>query len=169
MRQLDLFEPLEIPLPKVDPNMTLDEAQTLVLDSVVEGSFCPCCGQRVQVYQRKFNANFATFLISLVMRSKERGWDWVHYSDCQFKGRDYPYIKVWGLAITAENDDTRKRSSGLWKPTERGVAFVNGTVRLHRYAMMYDNKLCGYSKDTIHIWDALGSRFDYDEMMRSWR
>jgi len=170
MRRLpDLHEPLEIKLPRPDPMMTVDEAQEYITDRSVEGTLCPCCGQRVQVYPRKFNANMATFLVSLVMRSKERGWDWVHYSDCQFTGRDYPYVKVWGLAVTASSDDARKRTSGLWKPTDRGVRFVNGDLRLHEYAMIYDNALCGYSKGTIHIWDALGSRFAYDEMMGQWR
>ena len=167
-QQLELFVDLEISLPPTHEGSTLAEAQQVVLNNVHDGVNCPCCGQMSRIYKRKFNANMAVFLISLVQISRSLGLDWVHYSKCLFRGRDYPYVATWGLAYCAKNDDTTKRASGFWRPTELGLQFVAGNVSIAKHVAMFDNSLCGYSREAVSIRKALGQKFDYQELMGRW-
>lgn len=152
-------------LPAQDPGKTLDEARNEVAAVLGDGTDCPCCGQFVRGYKRKLNANMVVFLISLV-RVSDRGARWVHHSDCKYTGRDYSYVASWGLAETHEGTTPGKKMSGNWKPTARGLDFVDEVIRVPSHVFLYNNQRVGATGKTVSAREALGKKFDYDELMR---
>ena len=127
---------------------------------------CPCCKQRCKIYKRKLNANMALFLCSLVALSgAER--EWVHYRNIRFTSRDYSYLKHWGLVEECDPGDTTKRTSGIWRPTPQGIAFARGEIEVISHVHLYNNVAydVGHT-ERIGIIDALGDKFDYQELMR---
>jgi len=151
-----------LPAPR-DPAM-LDEQRRLA-DNAREGKCCPCCGQFVKVYPRKLNANMVAFLISL-FREHRRTKDWVHHSKCFHVGRDYPYSATWGLATTKPNeDDSSKRESGLWQTTKKGRFFLQKRVLVPSHVFMYNNSIVGWSAKRVGVIEALGKKFNYQELM----
>ena len=142
---------------------TLAEARAMVEAGRDDGIACPCCGQYAKVYNRKFNANMARFLISLFRRHEEL--EWVHYRKCNFTGRDYPYVSLWGLAETNCSDETTKRMSGFWRLTPNGRLFVQGRIRVPSHCYLYNNEALHFSDTWTTIREALGKKFNYAELM----
>jgi hypothetical protein len=136
------------------------------------GTRCPCCARLCRLYPRKLNSGIARSLIWLV-KSYE---DYPRWIDVPAEGtkvvtrsRELGKLVHWGLILRRPNDNPRKKTSGLWKPTQAGIDFVYDrvTVVSHVY-LTYDNILRGYSKKQISIQDALGQHFHYQELMNSW-
>ncbi len=72
---------------------------------------------------------------------------------------------IYGLEIKA----------GYWSLTEAGINWAQGRTRLPRYVRVYDGKALsppqhtsrsGKVRPPVGIRDALGNRFDYDQLMR---
>jgi hypothetical protein len=62
-------------------------------------------------------------------------------------------------------EDPKKRHLGLWRPTEQGCDFVDRKISVPKKLFFYANQVVGASQDRIYITDALGSKFDYEELM----
>lgn len=132
-----------------------------------DGADCPCCGQFVKRYRRKLNSNMVRFLVSLGKAQRSSGEPWVDYRDCAFRGRDYNQIAHWGLAETAPlSSDSEKRTSGMWRATELGFAFLEGRERVPSHCYIYNGSALGFSEELISIHEATGSHFDFSELMR---
>lgn len=132
-----------------------------------EGAVCPCCRQFSKVYRRKLNSTMARCLIWLSRQSDE--WiDVQHLAPRHVVAAAGELAKLvhWGLAETRTSEDTRKRMSGMWRPTVAGVAFANDQTRAPSHAIIYDGELLRLEGKLIGIRDALGSHFDYAELMR---
>jgi hypothetical protein len=72
----------------------------------------------------------------------------------------------WQLAELQPNkDDPKRKTSGLWRPTADGVAFVHERIRVPARVYLYDNEPIGFDSEQITIREALGDRFDYQELM----
>jgi len=151
----------------MDSTETLRAAKARVMAKLISGDegVCPCCGQFCKLYQRKFNANMAQFLLSLIKIQRQSGQQWIHYSACRFTGRDYPYIAFWGLAETAPSATGQKRTTGQWRPTEKGILFANNQIRIAQHLFIFNNEILCPSKQTIGIAEALNNPFQYNELM----
>jgi hypothetical protein len=57
--------------------------------------------------------------------------------------------------------------SGLWRITHKGRQFVDGVIRVPSHALVYKRVARGFSEETVSIREALGERFDYDELMKA--
>ena len=84
-------------------------------------------------------------------------------------GGDEAKTRYWGL-LEAMPDAKREDGStrtGWWRLTGRGADFVRGDLLVPKHARIYDGRLLGLddTAGVIGIRDALGSRFDYDELM----
>jgi len=81
---------------------------------------------------------------------------------------DLAKLAMWKLIESKPRDDndTTRRTSGRWRPTREGFAFVYGRIRISRYALVYNAKLLGYDGHEVSIKDALGDRFNYTELMQ---
>lgn len=148
-------------------NMTLDAAREWVRDMARgEGARCPCCDQFAKVYRRTITSTMAHALVHLY---HARG-TWVHvpsHAGIAAKGGDHAKLAYWGLAeqLSGPAEDGNPHQ-GRWRITDAGAAWVNGATRVPRYVYLYDGKPVAVPCDeTLSIHDALGTRFDYLELM----
>lgn len=153
----------QVPPPEL--SAAIKVVQDYVADKVEKGVVCPACDQHVKLYKRKLNANMVRFLCSLVLQYQTRH-DWVSFKDCEYDGRDYPYVALWGLAETKENTDNAKKHSGLWKPTPKGLEFVYDATRVPSHVHLLCNRIIGWSEETTTARESLGKAFSYEELMK---
>ena len=143
-------------------------------DFVPNGEKCPTCGQLAKEYKRKLYSSMALALIYLCKIYRQKN-DWVHVNDVTKKtlrhnvslGGDMAKLEHWRLIHQKLNADTKKRTSGLWKPTEEGIAFALCGEKVMSHVKFYNGDSNGFSGRMIDITEALGERFDYQELMQS--
>lgn len=134
------------------------------------GVTCDECGSYCKVYDRRIHYSMARWLISLVRRyEKEPRWYSTRESwSLAINGGtgDIGKLAYWELTEHCENTDSKKRTSGLWRPARQGFAFVHNKIRLPKYARTYkDTLLCLHGME-VSIRDCLGKKFDYGELMQ---
>jgi len=151
---------------------TLDQARDRVFANLDNGSFCPCCGQFCKLYKRKLNSGMSAALIWIVRRyERERDWINVPRDAPRFvlRTKEYGTTRHWGLLMQKphdpEDDDGQTKTSGLWKPTEKGIRFVHNRISIPKRVHLYNNQVLGWSEERITIEEALGSPFNYAELM----
>jgi hypothetical protein len=157
----------------IDDKATVEEARKWVSDRISFGVRCPCCDQFAKVYRRTMTAAMAQALVSMY-RIAERADEWVHVPSTlgpthnAARGGDFAKLRYWGLVRESDGEviiDGDKKSSGFWKITPQGQAFVRGQVRVPRHIFLYDSVFLRYSDDTIDITEALATSFSYTDLM----
>lgn len=143
---------------------SLAEARLMVSGGVHEGVTCPCCDQFVKQYKRSLNSTMARWLIWLVRTSKKTPGEWVNIKRSPVRGGDYAKLLHWGMVSQAPDEEGGKRS-GMWRPTARGIDFAHSAVRVPSHVFLLTGQVEGWSTTSIDIRGALGSRFDYLELM----
>lgn len=130
------------------------------------GGTCPCCGQLVKLYKRKLHAQMAAWLCSLVRQS---GPDlhWVSIDELPARGGDYGKLVHWGLIEQQDKapEDTKRRTSGLWRPTIAGRVWVQRGSAVPKYALVRLGQLVELTGELITVEDALAEQFDYAQLM----
>ena len=134
------------------------------------GVRCPCCDQYVKEYKRTLSANMCNFLQSLVVKSamdQANGGDgWVHFKECAYGSHDYPYVVDWLLAERSPSTSKKKRSSGLYKPTNLGIDFVFGRATVPKYIYTYNGKRTGEdTSEMINFKSVKIEHFDLEKML----
>ena len=134
---------------------------------------CPLCDQHCKYYRRRLNSIMAQGLISLVIQARSSPGDWVHVEAITLQGREvvvmggsFALLAHWRLIEPMRNDDTDKRCSGWWRPTDRGIAFAERRSVEPASGLFYNNSVLEWSEDQIDIADALGSKFNYADLMQ---
>lgn len=170
MSQLGLFSPQAYPVPEhVRSDRPLSDARASLFSALDDGTVCPCCDKWCKRYKRGFNATMARGLIWLVLEAA--GDCWVNVQTAPnfvLRSKQLQTTRLWGLVEPSpDNEDATTKSSGLWRPTAGGVAFVHLQARIPRYVYEYRSVVQATSDDdTITIVEALGEGFDYRELMR---
>jgi len=135
-----------------------------------KGCVCPCCNQNAKVYRRSLNSTMARGLIWLYQLDPEgKMWTDVPKQGPKWlvsKGGTFALLAHWGLIETAENFDKSKRTSGMWRITPLGRQFVERRVQLPSHVYLYAGKVQHFDLRKIYIDAALGTRFNYDQMMK---
>lgn len=133
------------------------------------GYTCPHCNQFVKRYKRSFNANMAMALIAL---HKYSNGEFVHLFDFCIKhcggkiNGDAPKLQVYGfIEKMAGNREDGSTRNGMYRITEWGRLFVMGGVTAYSHFFIFNNNFEGFTGDRITIVDALGKRFNYQELM----
>jgi hypothetical protein len=97
---------------------------------------------------------------------------WVHIGD-RFRelnigiNQDGALLRHWDLTeARGDQKDDGNPNSGFYRITGFGAAFVEGTVTMPKYAVLYNNTLLDLEGKPVDILDCLGTHFDYDELMR---
>jgi hypothetical protein len=134
-----------------------------------------CCGQFAKRYSRKLSALMARWLIALV-RLSPKG-EYVHL-DAVFatiagprgsNANDYCYLERWALIEPAPPDAApsagKPGKTGLWRPTDKGRAFVRGDIAVPSTVFMYAGQDEGFTEDLLTVRQALATKFDYAELM----
>lgn len=147
---------------------TLLEARRMVQHGRVDGITCPCCDQFAKVYRRKLNASMARALLALARRPD---LEWVHLFDFlqqeSIQHSDAPMLRHWGLIEDRgdERADGNPRA-GFYRLTDRGRSYAcRPDAILPRHALIYNDHLLGFSEETTTLRQALGSKFDYSELI----
>lgn len=157
-------------------HITLEAAKTAFFEKARrEGTHCPCCGCFGKVYKRKIHSGMAAILV-LLYRYQSRSYTHVltlvsaattPAVAAAIGGGDFAKMRYWGL-IEEELKAGRKgqkKGSGLWRITGAGARFVEGATTVSRYAWVYNNGFLGFHGEQISIYDALGDKFSYRELM----
>lgn len=169
-KQGDLFSISPTILPAASDHH-LRHIQVKLEAQMAAGAGCPCCGQFVRIYKRKLNSIMAAFLIWLVRRDRASGESWQDIKaapdNIRSFGGDYAKLAHWGLVANKPNNDPSRRSSGLWRPTPKGVDFALAHRPVPSHVHLYNNEVIGFSERQVSIVEALGARFDYQELMSS--
>lgn len=161
---------------------SLEDAKKWLRVRFKKGATCPCCNQFVKCYRRPMNKSMAYVL--LLMECYFRGdpvEEWLHVpsyiaemvSDHPRRAAavrgDWAKLKLWGLI--EEKPDVRADGNprvGYWKLTSLGRQFVKRQVKVPSHVYIYNGEaLQRVVEDQITIDDALGTEFNYDEIMRS--
>jgi hypothetical protein len=165
----------------VDPDKTtLTEAKNWLRAQLDEGARCPCCTQYAKLYKRKLNSGMAASLLAIFQRTRQLNPEggWLHipkdFESADKKlvtvlgNREYPKLRFWKLLEqdNKPNETADTPNSGRWRMTQLGEDFVLGEVTVPRHVFLYDGRVMRMSADeTTDIRDALGDRFEYEELM----
>jgi Holliday junction resolvase RusA-like endonuclease len=160
------------------------EALTAARATLQEASFesagatCPCCDKFVKRYRRMLNATMARGLIWLV---KASGPDlqWIHFNkvaprELSNKGGSLATLIHWELVeqmpknALPKEEQARKRTSGSWRPTAKGIAFARNQLQVPSHVHLYNDAIEGWSEKPIDIVQALGKAFHYGELMAAY-
>lgn len=133
-----------------------------------KGYTCSCCGSYVKRYTRSFNANMAIALL-LLYKFNMRGFVKVEdflIKNGQKRCGDFSYLVHYGFLEKqiGKRDDGSKRN-GYYKITGRGIMFCEQKIMAHEKFMILNNRFEGFKGKEIDIRQALGKKFNYDEMM----
>lgn len=120
-------------------------------------------------YERTIYRSLAKWLCQLVVRyQREPRWystgePWSLLA-CRGTG-DIAKLRYWGLIEKKPNDDPKKKHSGLWRPTDDGIAFVRGGKMVPRNVQICDGRFVGLCGEPVSISDCLKEEFDYSKLM----
>ena len=121
----------------------------------------------------------ALFLIGLYkLQSKETGsviWSTnmavMQKMGIVAKSLDYSILKHFGFIEDDCPDMGKgkpdKRKNGYWRITKRGEQFVKGDALSKSHVVLYNNVVRGFDGADINIEQALGSKFNYKELMNA--
>ncbi len=143
---------------------TLAEAQELLRGQVDQGARCPCCTQYAKVYRRKINSGMAHALI-IMFRHARRDWFKMPDISDRWQSRDEAILAYWGLIVESLDKRDDGGRAGWWQITDVGERFVLDQMRLPKYARIYDGRCLGLVGEPQGIRDALGTKFNYRDLM----
>lgn len=80
---------------------------------------------------------------------------------------DFAKLRYWGFIEEMPNDNNSKRTSGYWRITEAGKEIVqNPNINFRKYALVYNGEVLKF-EGVSNIFEALGEKFNYHELMNS--
>lgn len=145
---------------------TLHEARERLMVERWEGTDCPCCGQRAQVYKRSLHSGMGR---ALVIMYRAAGTEWqdktVTLRGVGAAARDESLLRYWGLLEEAAVRREDGGRAGWWRVTDLGRDFVLERIKVDKYVYVYDRECLGSDGPTVSIRDCLGTRFDLRDLL----
>jgi len=131
------------------------------------GHRCRVCRQRVQLYQRKLNSGMARSLVKAFVYDRDVAHgEYFHFREAKLQqNQEYAKLEYWGLLERQFRGTTEVR--GQWRITQRGRQFVRRRIEVPRWAWCYNNHCYGLSDEMTTLRQALGDRFDLEELLAS--
>jgi hypothetical protein len=150
-------------------DQTLGEAKDWLRERLHDGACCPLCTQFAKIYRRKINSGMARALIALYRASLAADdLDATHHLASLARWtHEGAQLAWWGL-IEQDPDERREDGgrSSWYRLTATGVWFVRDQIRLPKYVEIYDGLPRKLDlSEQASIVDALGTKFDYRELM----
>lgn len=151
---------------------TIDTAKMQFRQALERGEHtdCPCCGRYAQIYRRKFHSSMAVQLIKLFAAGGS--FEFVHASKLIINNMagigDFTKAKYWGLIYPMEKpeDETSRKTSGYWRLSANGEAFVRGHIAIPREVVVFDDHVLAMGTETVTIRQALTDKFDYSQLLQ---
>jgi hypothetical protein len=154
---------------------TLEEARDYVDRHREFGVVCPCCDQKVRLTPYRMDSSIAASLLWLVQTSPNHRPDgWVHVPteapDWVITSRSYSKARFWGLLEKKPKTrfEKKKRTSGMWRPTQKGIDFIMGKIKIPSHVYTFNRVVKNVSAEDVDIYQALGTEFDYEELMKQY-
>lgn len=146
------------------PQTSLAQLRTWLLGKADEGTNCPLCHQHVQVYRRKINSGMAR---SLILMYRAGGLDFIHLpTTIGARSREEGKLAYWGLVEEEKAKRPDGGRAGYWRVTELGALFLTDQLTVPKYARVYNGRALSLDlSEKVSIRDALGTKFDYAELM----
>lgn len=142
---------------------TIREAAAWVKARLLDGTDCPVCGQRAQLYQRTITSTMAR---ALILMWREAGIDWVHLPSVVGALRaDEAKLVHWGLIEEEKTLRADGGRAGVWRLTDLGVQFVQGDATVPKYAFIFNKRCLGHEGPEVTIGECLGEKFRLDELL----
>lgn len=148
----------------ISPTDTIAAGKLWLRARLDQGEHCPLCNQNAKMYRRKINSGMAASLIHMHRIAPTGGW--VHVHAIGAHSREEGKLAYWGLAEEQTGAGMHGGRAGYWRVTDKGRAFLKGTMTVPKYAKVYNGQCYGLEGDLVSIKDALGTKFNYDELMR---
>lgn len=142
---------------------------------------CPVCGHVDSIRPRKITRPSIEALAALY-RMTVRRWNagavshtFQHINDicaeasprpnlARNYGGDFPKLALINLIECAPNTNDKKKTSGLYCITPKGIRFVRGEITIPTHLTIHRKKLLAES-DTRQTIDEFWPNFDYSELM----
>jgi hypothetical protein len=161
-----MSEPTPKPEHPVPDTATVGEAREWLRENVEKGAECPLCHQFSKVYRRTITSAMAR---ALALIWHEGGWGkhlYVHVPSIDpARGGDVAKLENWGLIEEERIARPDGGRAGYWRITNKGEEWLNGKVSVPKYARLYDGKLLSLTGPSWDVFQALGKRFDYRDLM----
>lgn len=131
---------------------------------------CPHCNHVSIEYRRSMNSNMAIALICLL---KSNEFDYVHMEELlRLNGYkrcgDFSYLVHYRfLEKLKEKRDDGSSKNGKYKITSAGIMFAEGKTTCKSTFIMEEGVFKGFDGKDITIKDALGEKFNYDQLMQN--
>lgn len=153
-----------------------------VIEQPGESCACPCCGQRVQTYQRRPTRSMCGFLRALMRLQSERAdGAYTHRREVQHLSNDYSYLALFAPVGSAVDDagwpiegvihalpgEAGKVRPGWWRVTPTGIAWMRGELEVVSAVGVYNGGVVWTSDETVSFVDALGEPFDLADVLGS--
>jgi len=148
-------------------DIPLGVVRAWVEENLAGGCECPACGQRAKIYPRSLYASLALVMIRAYQTA---GRDEFHQpTTVRTTGGDYAKLRWWKLVEDLHERREDGGRAGWWRVTALGEAWVLGRVGVPRTVLVYNNQMRGVDETREQTWmiqDALGTKFNYAELMR---
>lgn len=142
---------------------TVAEVKSWLSDNLDAGAECPCCLQTVKLYPRTITSPMAR---GLIKQYRAVGRDFAHSAVLvKSETHEFSQLAWWGLV--SELDERREDGGrpGWWQITPTGEDFVLGRLSLPKTAYVYNKRVRFFGTESVTIQEALGTRFNYSELM----
>lgn len=133
---------------------------------------CPVCEHTHRVYVRPISGEMARTLIMVYRHYFKYPYTKPVHIDHMLailkprpKGNNHGLLVHWELLKKVENVDLKKKDSGHYTLTPKGMRFVKGEVSVLSHALVYRDQCYGFEGEEVSIRDCLGRRFDYEKLM----
>lgn len=153
----------------VPPGTSVERARRVLLDNLADGVICACCNRLARSYREPIDSGMARSLIWLVRHYARNRGPWVEVRAVAptyvLRSAKMGKLRRWGMVITWDDkpDDGRKRA-GLYKPTRRAFDFCLNRIRVASHIITVNDEIVGVSDTMVNIQQALGKKFNYDEI-----
>lgn len=135
-----------------------------------QGTHCPVCERYVKVYRRRLNSDMSRFLLKLVHAYKRYPRYYTMrelYPGNNKSASDGVYLAHWGLIERSDAVNEAQAPAGSYRPTDKGLRFAHNNEFVPTHVHLLNNEVVGWSDKQTNIRTALGSKFNYEELMRS--
>lgn len=146
-----------------------------------KGCKCPVCNQNVRLQKYTINAEMAKCLIDLYKLNKKHPERiWFHVAKDIKIGISvsgaFAKMRHWGLIeqLTPKNNLTAKKTSGMWRITDKGMDFVLNRNTIPKFIKVYNQTFYGFEEEKneknkpITITDAISTKFNYQDLLSNY-
>jgi len=161
MFQMDLFE-----------KSAVDSVRAKVRAEALEGADlrCPVCSRLVKLYKRRLHSEMVLWLAGLEFLCRDGEYHTTleiiqHTQHLEGRGTNGALLIHWGLIVKIPVENRGNAPAGSYRITDKGKAFLAQRIEVPARAHFLCEELVGFSQETTTAAEAVGNKFDFNELM----